>query len=205
MVLVAEIIQAGAQESLLDEASMWEAHWMIARERRRPLSARRPHRDPLLRPGVAIAAHEVAPPGGRYTRGVRLRPLDLVDVFAYLVVLGIFIQLFPAVITETFVLALLTAILLKLILEGVLWVKKKIVTRFRAADTVAARVISAITLLLVLPASKFLVLGMVNLVFGDAVSLGGFFQVTALIIALMLARGGIRRLFDQSDEAQSAA
>ena len=102
-------------------------------------------------------------------------------------------------------LALLTAILLKLILEVVLWVKKKIVTRFRAADTMAARAASAITLLLVLPASKFLVLGLVNLVFGDAVSLGGFFQVTALIIALMLARGGTRRLLDQSDEAQPAA
>ena len=125
---------------------------------------------------------------------MRPQAVDLVDVLAYLVVLGVFVQLFPAVITESFLLALLTAILLKLVLELVLWVKKRIVARFRAAQTSVARLVNALTLLLVLPGSKFLVLGVVDLAFGDAVSLGGFFQVTALIIALMLARGVIRRL-----------
>lgn len=46
-----------------------------------------------------------------------------------------------------------------------------------------------------MPGSKLVVLELVALVFGNAVYLGGFFQVTALIIVLMLARGGIRRLF----------
>ncbi|MFB7884084.1 hypothetical protein [Microbacterium sp. NPDC056057] len=128
---------------------------------------------------------------------MRLQAVDLADVLAYLVVLGVFIQLFPAVITESFLLALLTAILLKLVLELVLWVKKRIVARLRAAQTWVARVVNALTLLLVLPGSKFLVLGVVDLAFGDAVSLGGFFQVTALIIVLMLARGGVRRLIQQ--------
>ena len=41
---------------------------------------------------------------------MRVRPIDLVDVLGYLVVLGVFIQLFPDVISETFLLALLTAI-----------------------------------------------------------------------------------------------
>lgn len=36
---------------------------------------------------------------------MRLRPIDIVDVFVYLVVLGVFIQLFPAVISESFLLA----------------------------------------------------------------------------------------------------
>ncbi|MDR7185453.1 hypothetical protein J2X85_002487 [Microbacterium trichothecenolyticum] len=128
---------------------------------------------------------------------MRLQAVDLADVLAYLVVLGVFIQLFPAVITESFLLALLTAILLKLVLELVLWVKKRIVARLRAAQTWVARVVNALTLLLVLPGSKFLVLGVIDLAFGDAVSLGGFFQVTALIIVLMLARGGVRRLIQQ--------
>lgn len=125
---------------------------------------------------------------------MRPRAVDLVDVLAYLVVLGTFIQLFPGVIAESFLLALLTAVLLKLMLELVLWVKKKIVGRFRSAQTSAVRIVSALTLLLVLPASKFLVLGVVDLVFGDAVSLGGFFSVTALIVVLMLARAGTRGL-----------
>ena len=63
---------------------------------------------------------------------MRVRPIDLVDVFVYLVVLGVFIQLFPAVISESFLVALLTAVLLKIVLEGVLFVKKRIAARVRA-------------------------------------------------------------------------
>lgn len=125
---------------------------------------------------------------------MRPRAVDLVDVLAYLIVLGVFIEFFPAVITETFLLALLTAILLKVVLEVVLRVKKRIVARVRAAESTTLRVINVLTLLLVLPASKFLVLVLVDLAFGDAVSLGGFFQATALIVVLMLTRSIIRRL-----------
>lgn len=128
---------------------------------------------------------------------MKIRPVDLVDIFVYLVVLGVFIQLFPEVISESFLLALLTAVLLKVVLEGVLFVKKRIVARIRSAQSPWIRVVNVAALLLVLPGSKFLVLEIVAWVFGDAVHLGGFFQVTALIIVLMLARGGVRRIIDR--------
>jgi hypothetical protein len=38
------------------------------------------------------------------------------------------------------------------------------------------------------------VLEAVGLVFSDRVSLGGFFSVTLLILALLLSRAGVRRL-----------
>lgn len=125
---------------------------------------------------------------------MRIRPVDLVDVLAYLVVLGVFVQLFPNVISESFLLSLLTAVLLKLVLEVVLLVKKRIVARIRASEGAAVRAVHVVSLLLVLPGSKFLVLESVALVFGESVRLGGFFQVTALVVALMLARAGMRRL-----------
>lgn len=123
-------------------------------------------------------------------------------MLVYLVVLGAFIQLFPSVISETFLLALLTAILLKVVLEVVLLAKRRVVGRIRAAQTWQVRAVNIVTLLLVLPGSKFLVLGLVDLLFGDAVSLGGFFQVTGLIIVLMLARGAMRRLFVQPEDTR---
>lgn len=132
----------------------------------------------------------------RYNPGVRIRPIDLVDVFVYLVVLGLFIQLFPDVIAETFVVALLTAVLLKIVLEAVLVLKKWVGRRIREARNGWARAVNIVVLVLVLPGSKFLVLELVALTFQGSVHLGNFLQVTALIIALMLARGGMRRLFD---------
>lgn len=136
---------------------------------------------------------------------MRIRPIDLVDVLVYLVVLGVFIQLFPAVISESFLLALLTAILLKVVLEVVLLVKKRIVGRIRAGEALAVRVVNVVALVLVLPGSKFLVLELVGVVFGDAVQLGGFVPVTVLIIVLMLARGGMRRLLRRGEPSPSAS
>jgi hypothetical protein len=42
--------------------------------------------------------------------------------------------------------------------------------------------------------SKLVVLELVNLIFGDAVSLGGFIPVTLLVIALLASRAAVRRL-----------
>lgn len=46
-----------------------------------------------------------------------------------------------------------------------LWAKKKIVARIRSAETRRVRIVNAITLLLVLPGSTFVVLGLVAVEF----------------------------------------
>jgi len=120
--------------------------------------------------------------------------LDVVDVFVYVVVLGLTVQLLPGVLSESFALTLLTALLLKVILELVLAAKSRVIARIRSAGSTAARVVAVATLLLILPGSKLFVLWAVDVAFGDAVRLGGFFSVTGLIVVLMLARGGVRRI-----------
>ncbi|RKS89526.1 hypothetical protein DEU37_1842 [Microbacterium sp. AG790] len=124
---------------------------------------------------------------------MRVDPLHLVDVLIYLVILNLTAQFIPSVIAESFVVSLATAIMLKLVLEGVLRVKKAVVARLRAASTGARRVTSIVMLVLILPGSKFVVLWLEDLLFGDAVSLGGFWSVTLLVLALTAARAGVRR------------
>jgi hypothetical protein len=126
----------------------------------------------------------------------RLEPrlAAVVDVFVYLVVLDLFVQYFPRVISETFTLSLLTAVLLKCVLEIVVLVKNLVKKRFRQASTMAGKAVAAIMLWAVLVGSKFLVLEVVALVFQDRVKLGGFFSVSALIVVLLLARAAVRRL-----------
>lgn len=120
----------------------------------------------------------------------------IVDLFVYVVVLNLFIEYFPAVISETFTLSLLTAVLLKGVLELVVAAKYRVRARFRAADSAAGKVLAGLLLWGVMVGSKFLVLKAVDLVFGSSVSLGGFVSVTLLIITLLLARAGVRRLLD---------
>ena len=93
----------------------------------------------------------------------------VVDVFVYVVVLNLFVEYLPQVLSETFTLSLLTAVLLK----------------------------AAVLLWVVLFGSKFLVLEAVALVFDARVSLGGFFSVTLLILALLLSRAAVRSLLQR--------
>src|SRR5215470_2178112 len=127
----------------------------------------------------------------------RLQPriaAAIVDVFVYVVVLNLFVEYLPQVLSETFTLSLLTAVLLKAVLEVVVAAKNRVKARFRQASTPTGKVVAAVLLWVVLFASKFLVLEVVALVFGDRVSLGGFFSVTALILALLVSRAAVRRL-----------
>ena len=125
----------------------------------------------------------------------RLQPriaAAVVDVFVYVVVLNLFVEYLPQVISETFTLSLLTAILLKGVLEIVVAAKNRVKARFRQASTPIGKVVAAVLLWVVLFGSKFLVL-----VFRDRVSLGGFFSVTALILVLLVSRAVVRRLLQQ--------
>ncbi len=125
---------------------------------------------------------------------IRIDPLHVVDVAVYVVVLNLATQFFPGVLIESFSTSLLTALLLKLVLEGVLRLKKLVLRRIRGAETLLRRSVSIAMLALLLPGSKFAVLWLEDVLLGDAVTLGGFWSVTALIVALMGARWGVRRL-----------
>ena len=119
---------------------------------------------------------------------------DVVDVFVYVVVLNLAAQFVPQVITESFSLSLLTAVMLKVVLEVVLVVKGRVRARLDAATGPAGKILAGLLLWVVLAGSKFVVLKIEDLLFGDRVQLGGFFAVTGLILVLMICREGVRRL-----------
>ena len=88
----------------------------------------------------------------------------------------------------------MTAVLLKAVLEVVVALKGRVKHLFKAAVRPVGKVASGLLLWLLLVGSKFVVLELVALVFGDQVSLGGFWAVTGLIFALLLSRASVRWL-----------
>lgn len=118
----------------------------------------------------------------------------VVDVFCYVVVLNLFVEYLPSVLSESFTLTLLTALLLKVVLELVVGVKNWVKGRYRRASSRTGKMVAAVGLWLVLVGSKFVVLEAVDLVFGDRVSLGGFVPVTLLVLTLLVTRAVVRRL-----------
>jgi hypothetical protein len=141
------------------------------------------------------------PPQGPVLRWFRVRLADVIDVLVYVVVLNLAIEYVPSVISEGFTLSLLTAVLLKIALEMVIVLKNKVRGRFRAATTRRAKTVAVLSLWVVAVGSKLVVLELVDLVFGDAVSLGGFIPVTLLVVALLASRAAVRRLVVDSPAA----
>ena len=111
-----------------------------------------------------------------------------------MVVLNLAIEYLPSVISEGFTLSLLTAVLLKIALEVVIHLKGWLLSRLRNADTRRAKLTAAVSMWVVAAGSKLVVLELVDLIFGDAVSLGGFISVTLLVVALLASRAALRRL-----------
>jgi hypothetical protein len=142
---------------------------------------------------------------GWWPGSIQVQPQDVVDVFVFVVVLNLAIEYLPAVISEGFTLSLLTAVLLKLSLEVVILVKKRVVARFSGAQSLRAKIIAGALLWVVAAGSKVAVLELVNLVFGDAVSLGGFVSVTVLVVTLLASRAAVRRLLSNGYETASGS
>jgi hypothetical protein len=77
---------------------------------------------------------------------------------------------------------------------ALLLLKGRILVRFHAATTPRVKVAAAVAMWVVAAGSKLVVLRLVDVVFGSAVSLGGFVSVTLLVVALLVSRGAVRRL-----------
>ena len=118
----------------------------------------------------------------------------LVDILISVVVINLFVEYAPEVIVESFTMSILTAILLKVVLDGIVRVKKGVFGWFRARGG-AWQIAGYGALWLVMFLSKFVVLEVVYLVFRDQVQLGGFVQVSVLILALIVAREGVALIY----------
>jgi len=112
-----------------------------------------------------------------------------VDILVAIVVLNLFIEYFPDVIAESFLLSMLTAVLLKVLLAVIGRLEHRVSAYFKRRGGAAAKVLRVLAVWAILFVSKFVILEAVALVFRGSVQLGGFLEIVALIIALMVAEG----------------
>jgi hypothetical protein len=105
------------------------------------------------------------------------------DVLIYIIVLNLFVEYNPKIIIDSFTISIFTAILLKILLEIILKLEHHVAAFFEER-----KVLQIFFVWLILFGSKFLILEIVDIVFGEHVELGKFLDVIVLVIALMVAR-----------------
>ncbi len=106
------------------------------------------------------------------------------DVLVYTVVLNLFVEYSSAIVIDSFTISIFTAVVLKVILDLLTSVEhraKEFVGRY-------SRVLAFLTTWAILFLSKFVILEVIDFVFGEHVDLGHFLDVLLLVLAMMVTR-----------------
>ena len=142
---------------------------------------------------MAVASAEI--PSNKQRLFMRYFTAVLVD----LVVLNLFDEYWRHVVVDSFTISLLAALLLQVLLKLTLALEHRVAAYFNARQGAAARFLRFFTAWLILFGSKFVILGAVDLVFGDEVRFGGpIHGVVAFVVVVMvmlLAEEGIVRFY----------
>ena len=133
------------------------------------------------------------------TRGQGIFISWTTDILIYITVLNLFVQYNSKIVIDSFTISILTAILLKILLEIILRFEHMVADFFKLSN-----LLRIIATWLILFLSKFLILEVVDLVFGEHVELGKFIDVIVLVIALMVAREVFQRIYISLGEREPA-
>lgn len=121
----------------------------------------------------------------------------MTDVLVYTVVLNLFVEYSEAIVIDSFTISVLTAVLLKALLDVVLRFEHRVKAAFAAREGAVYRFLGVVSMFLILFFSKFLILEIVDIVFGEHVELGHLLDVIVLIIAMMVAARLVRAAYAQ--------
>ncbi len=117
------------------------------------------------------------------------------DVLVYTVVLNLFVEHVDAIVIDSFTISIFTAALLKALLDFVMGFEHRVSHFFQQREGTIYRVLGIVSMFAILFFGKFFILEVVDIVFGDHVDLGHFIEIVVLILALMITRELVNRIF----------
>jgi hypothetical protein len=124
------------------------------------------------------------------------------DVLLFIVVLNLFVEYVDAVIIDSFTISIFTAIVLKIILDLLLAFEHRVSGFFKEHNR---PLFGALAVWLILFSSKFVILEIIDIIFGEHVELGGFLSVLALVATMMIARAVFQRIYQSLGDTPAEA
>jgi hypothetical protein len=126
-------------------------------------------------------------------------------LLAYIVVLNLWVESNPSVIIDSFLISIATAVVLLGLLVIILGLEHRVKRWFAQREGRVYRVLGTFSTLLILFLSKFVILEVIDIIFGEHVELGSFVDVLALVLLLILAQKLMVFIWDAIGDAGSAA
>lgn len=119
------------------------------------------------------------------------------EVLLDIVVLNLFVEYVHTIVIDSFAISVLTALLMKLAIDAVKGLEHRVASYFRAKQGLIWRALGLLSVFSILFLSKFVILELVNIVFGDHVELGHFIEVVAIILTMLAGNALLQLVFRQ--------
>jgi hypothetical protein len=121
----------------------------------------------------------------------------LIAILADVVVLNLFVEYVPNVVIDSFSITILTAIVLRALVAATLQLEHRVSAVFTTRPGRASTVLRWPVMWLILFGSKFVILEVIDLIFGAHVELGGFWLIIALIAAMIVVEQALQQVYDR--------
>ena len=126
-------------------------------------------------------------------------------LLAYIVVLNLWVEFNDKVVIDSFVISIATSVVLLILLVVILGFEHRVKHWFAQREGTVYRVVGAASTLLILFLSKFVILEVVDVIFGEHVELGSFVDVLLLVLLLIVAQKSMVFVWDAIGQRDSVA
>jgi hypothetical protein len=123
----------------------------------------------------------------------------LTAILIDLTVLNLFVEYSEHVIIDSFTISLFAAVVLQFLVKGTMAVEHRVAAFFKAKKGGFAKFMRFFSAWLILFGSKFVILGVIDLAFGDSVLFAGAFHglvmLIVVLVAMLLAEEIVARIY----------
>lgn len=120
-----------------------------------------------------------------------------IDLLIYIVILNLFAEYSSAFYFDTFTITIFTAVVLKGLLKVIISLEHKVSHFFKQKEGEIYRYLNIIIAFLILFLSKFLILEVIDIIFGPRVEIYGFIPLVVLIITMIVTRKILELIYNK--------
>lgn len=117
------------------------------------------------------------------------------DLLVYIVILNFFAEYSSSIYFETFTISVLTAFVMKALLNLIIGLEHSVSSYFGKKKEKVYKYINLIVVFSILFLSKFLILEIIDILFGTYVEIKGFIPLVAMIITMIATRKIIEAIY----------
>lgn len=117
------------------------------------------------------------------------------DLLVYIVILNFFAEYSSSIYFETFTISVLTAFVMKALLNLIIGLEHSVSSYFGKKKENIYKYINLIAVVSILFFSKFVILEIIDILFGPYVEIEGFIPLVAMIITMIVARKVIEAIY----------